>query len=294
MKNKIAIVGDLHLRSDCPENRIDEDYANKPIQKIDKILEDNDYLIILGDLCHKPTLPLEYIDFLIDSLEQYKGRIFTILGNHDASYRTLNLRKTAIGLLHKIGIISLKLGHFNLAGVDFDVATVVPELKLPKQKSNILLGHFYLDNALAPKESMSLEDLTNYKYVLLGHDHCPYEPIKYKDTIVYRNGSLVRTDAQKYNLTRDIIRYVQIEDGIFKDKYIEIDKPESIFSPEVFNKPIEKIRCDLSNLDKLIANFRNNKSKDDMSTLSILKEIETPEDSIEYLRLVHESLGLYF
>jgi DNA repair exonuclease SbcCD nuclease subunit len=295
MGNLIAVCGDIHLQAETPSKRIDTDYMYKPIQKIEKILQENDYLIVLGDLCNKSALPLEYIDFLLDNLGQYKGRIFSIIGNHDVPYRTMNLRKTAVGLLNRLGIINLKLNTFKLAGISFDVASVVPELKLPTQKSDILLGHFYIDNALAPKESLSPSDLSNYKHVMLGHDHCPYEPIYYNDTIIYRNGSLLRLDSNKYNLTRDVIKYIQIDNGIFKDKYLEVANPYEVFTPEVFNRPNEKIRCDLSNLDKLIANFKNNNSKEDnMSTLRVLLELNTPESSIEYLRILHESLGLHF
>lgn len=289
---KIAIAGDLHIKENV-RSRTD-DYFNACLSKIDKYLKDNDYLIILGDFFHTPSIQIEYINQIIYSLDKYRGRIFTILGNHDAYYRTLNLDKTAIGLLNNVGIVNLKLDTFLIDGVSFDVASVVPELKLPEKKSDILLGHFYLDNNLAPKESLKLSDLKEYRTVILGHDHAPYNPVVTEMTTIYRNGSSSRVDSQSYNLDRDEIVYVQIDNGVIKLKSIKVSSPESIFTVETLNKPLQKVKCDFKNLENLISNFKVKESNTDMSTLKVLKELETPEECIDYLQVVHESLGLKF
>lgn len=290
---KIAVVGDLHLQERNPGKRIDN-YFNKALNKIERIRRENDYLIILGDFFSSPSMSLEYLAYTANTLLKYKGSIHTILGNHDAYYRTLNLNKTAIGLLDKVGVVKLELDTFEIEGVSFDVASVVPELKLPEKKSDILLGHFYLDNGFAPKESMKVEDLKEYKHVFLGHDHSPYEILEVSGLKIYRNGSLMRTDSSDYNMKRDVITYTQIDDGVFKQKTISVDSPKDIFTIEAINKSSHIVKRDFGNLESLMEDFNPFINKDNMSTLKVLEDLETPEPCKEYLNLVHESLGLVF
>lgn len=292
MPKSIAVVGDSHLNENKVSSRLDNCLISV-LDKMARLLEKHDYLLILGDFFNRPNMSIESLNYIIQFLGKYRGRIHTILGNHDAYYRTLSLDKTAVGLLNNIGILELHLDTFELAGVSFDVASVVPELKLPEKKSDILLGHFYLDNRLAPKESLTLKELSNYKYVFLGHDHSPYEPIVTSSTTVYRNGSLFRTDAQEYNLTRNSIRYAEIVGDIISLKSLIVNPADEVFLPEVIDKPVVNNKYDLKSLENLIADFKP-MNTDFPSTEAVLKEIDTPEPCVEYLRLVHESLGLSF
>lgn len=292
----IAICGDPHNRDSNPRKRIDN-YSDECINKIKRILDRHKYLIFTGDFFDTATVSISYLNKLITELNPYRGRIHTILGNHDSHFRTLNLDKTALGLLDKIGIVKLHLDTFELAGVSFDVASVVPELKLPVKKSDILLGHFYLDNPFAPKESLRPEDLTDYRYVILGHDHKPYPPLNIKDTTILRQGSFMRTDVQDYNLTRDKIGYVVIREGVQELglEYLDVSKPSEVFTSESFESKTDlDMGVDVERLDKLISSFRKQSFDDGMSTLNVLREIGCPEVNISYLRLIHESLGLYF
>jgi DNA repair exonuclease SbcCD nuclease subunit len=289
----IAIVGDLHTKEQ--NNSRNDDYFRTCMSKLERLLALHDYVIVLGDFFEKPSMSIEYLNQLIDFLARYKGRIFSILGNHDAYYRTLNLDKTAIGLLNNVGIINLMLDTFTLEGVSFDVASVVPKLQLPKKKSDILLGHFYIDDSRAKEESLSPEDLADYKYVFLGHEHNHHEPIFYKDTVIYRNGSLGRPDGQDYNLVRDEIIYSEIKDGVVSLKTLAVEKASDVFTSKIINKPLVKHRQDLKGLETLIANFDlKDFSSSEMSTHKVLVDIECPEASLGYLRLLHEFYGLIF
>ena len=194
MFESIAIVGDIHIREEAPRSRTDN-YFDTCMNKIDKLMAKHKYVIILGDFFDKSNIPVEYLNEAIDRLSKYTGRIYTVLGNHDAHYRTLKLNKTSIGLLDKVGVVQLKLDSFSIEGISFDVASVVPELKLPEKKSNILLGHFYLEKSGQAKESMHTEDLLEYEYVFLGHEHEPQEPLQIGNTTIFRNGSLLRKDV---------------------------------------------------------------------------------------------------
>ena len=290
-----AIIGDLHAPDTKPKSRMD-DYPTTCIDKLESILKLYKYVIILGDLFHSSSVSTEYCNKLIKRLKPYKGRLHSILGNHDASYRTLNLDKTDMGTLINSDVIDLHLESFELEGISYDVASVVPELKLPEKKSDILLGHFYLDNNLAPKESLSMKDLKNYQYVFLGHDHSPYSTIVTETTNVYRMGSFMRNTADGYNLVRDTITYAIIDKGVVSLNQLKVVPAKEVFIPEAYNnmdRAINKI-CDLSNLDNLISNFKKRNPSESISTLKILQELETPEASMEYLKLIHEQLGLRF
>lgn len=293
---RIAIVGDTHIKENSPRSRVDN-YFETCLFKIDKLMEVNDYLIVLGDFFDKPSVSIETLNIIIYRLSKYKNRIYSLLGNHDAYYRTMNLDKTALGLLNNIGIVNLVLNTFKIGKESFDVCSIVPDLKLPEHKSDILLGHFFVDNSLAPKESLRVEDLKSYKHVFLGHDHCPYEDIADGDLIIHRNGSLTRIDIQSYNLNRNLIKYNVIEDGEVKVDYLEVESTDLIFNKELLesNKLNSKIKFNFNNLDKLLKNFENKSDKlEDVRTSKILKNMEIPDDCYTYLQLIHESEGVLF
>ena len=294
MFESIAIVGDIHIREEAPRSRTDN-YFDTCMNKIDKLMAKHKYVIILGDFFDKSNIPVEYLNEAIDRLSKYTGRIYTVLGNHDAHYRTLKLNKTSIGLLDKVGVVQLKLDSFSIEGISFDVASVVPELKLPEKKSNILLGHFYLEKSGQAKESMHTEDLLEYEYVFLGHEHEPQEPLQIGNTTIFRNGSLLRKDADSYNLERSSIFYAELSySGEVSIQQLEVMSPETVFTPESFTRPRPKIICDFSNLELLMQNFQNSNTRNNMSTHRVLVDIEAPDVCIEYLRGIHEHMGLVF
>ena len=289
-----AIIGDLHASDIKPTQKRLDDYPTVSIDKLEAILKLYDYVIILGDFFNQSSVSTEYCNQMIKRLKPYKGRIHSILGNHDAAYRTLNLDKTDMGTLINSEVVTLHLETFELEGTSYDVASVVPELKLPEKKSNILLGHFYLNYNLAPKESLTVEDLKHYQYVFLGHDHCPYPVIVTENTNIYRMGSFMRTSADEYNLTRDRITYAVVNKGIISLESLEVTPAKDVFAPEAYNDKVVDFSNDLSNLDSLISNFVRRNPSDNESTFTVLVELRTPEPSMEYLKLIHEQSGLRF
>jgi DNA repair exonuclease SbcCD nuclease subunit len=291
----IAICGDIHIRDTNPRARIDN-YFEACMDKIDTVMSENDYMVCLGDFFDRPSMSVEYINKIVSRLSQYRNRILTIIGNHDTYYRTLNLDKTTLGLLDKLDIVKIMKDSFKLEDFTFDVASIVPLLKLPEQKADILLGHFFLDNSLSPKESLTINDLKNYGYVFLGHDHCPYSIVQSGKTKIYRNGSLTRVDAQSYNLSREYIIYTQLNKFGFVDKKIPLSNKTEIFDSGVLNKPpiVKSEVLYFSSLDNLIKDFKEGQQMDNMSTLKVLRELRTPEPCVEYLRAIHDVMGLYF
>ena len=290
----IAIVGDLHLRTENPRSRIDN-YFDACMHKIDMLMEKHKYVIILGDFFDKSGMSVEGLNETIDRLSKYSGRLYSILGNHDAHYRTLNLNKTSLGLLDKIGIVKLELDTFSIEGLSFDVASIVPKLSLPEKKSEILLGHFFLENPRTPQESLDKKVLLDYKYVVLGHEHCPHEPIQVEGTTIFRNGSLTRKDADEDNLQRNSVIYLEFRyTGEVSLRELRIADPNLVFTSESFSKPKSKIICDFSNLEILMQNIQCGKSKGKMSTKEVLISLETPESCIHFLGKIHEELGFYY
>ena len=300
---RIAVVGDLHLKDNTPRSRLDC-YLNTCLDKLEQLLILYDYVVVLGDFFDKPSIPIETINVIFYRLNKYKGRLFSILGNHDAYYRTDNLDKTALGLLNNVGIVKVMTDSFTLDGNSFDVVSIVPELKKPSQRSQYLLGHCYFkdDNieevssySVDDKESLKPSDIKTYSHVFLGHDHAPRESIFVGDTEVIRHGSLVRTDSSDYNLDRNSITYSVIENGSVSQAVLEIKPPRDIFADDVFNKlPKLDNKYSLSNLENFISNFGNKIDNSNLSTEKVLRELDTPEEYIQYLKLIHENLGLRF
>ena len=281
---RIAIIGDIHIRDkdNTVRSRIDN-YLETCLRKLETIADKHDYVIILGDVFHKHVVPIETINTIFYRLNKYKDKLYTILGNHDAFYRTENLDKTAIGLLSNMGIFKIVTDTFQIGDESFDVVSVVPKLEKPKNLSKYLLGHCYFEkteNTESIKESLRYPDLEccDYKYVFLGHEHTPMEPIKIGDTTLIRNGSLTRNDSSDYNLRRTEIYYSVLENGELTIEVLNVEAPELVFSPDEFNKP-KKLdnKYNLENLSKFITNFGKKIDDDDKSTGRVLKTLNTPQ-----------------
>lgn len=111
---KLGYFTDLHMRGDSPEGRTD-DYRNSILTKLDEIGQiwvDHgvDAVLFGGDLFHTPDPVISVKYDLMHVLKGWSTRceIFGVVGSHDYfGYQIKSLRRTAIGLFEKAGIIHL-------------------------------------------------------------------------------------------------------------------------------------------------------------------------------------------
>ena len=134
-----------------------------------------------------------------------------------------------------------------------------------------------------------LKDL-NYKYVFMGHDHMPYEPLDLGNTILYRPGSLTRTTVDKYNEKRDI-RYYVLETGtmeVYADIVPSLPSSEVYLNGSFAEKEVARHKAynDRANIGKLLARF-DRQLTSNISLEDVLRKGKVPEDIIMYLRDLH-------
>jgi DNA repair exonuclease SbcCD nuclease subunit len=291
---KIAIVGDPHIATGF-RARVD-DYLRTVIRKIKEIAEANDTVIFLGDVFDTSAMPTYVFNYTYKELQGYKGHLHTILGNHDMFHRNLkSLNKTTIGSLDLTEIIKVHTKPFKIGGIEFvPVMTDDDFVNIPRDEENnkVLLCHKYYDMLVCPEESLDNSELIdlNYKYVFMGHDHQPYEPLNFGSTTLFRPGSLTRTTVDDYNKKRGI-RYYQLDT---KDMSVQEKPVMALPSSEVYlkgsfdkqDKGQNKIKTDIHSLSKLLARF-DRKQVSNLSLEEVMRRLNGTEEQILYIRELH-------
>ena len=315
MKNSIAFVVDPQIQFSNPANRIDN-YFEALIKKLSFILNDNKYVIILGDLTEFPVLDMQGIIILTGMLQKHKmqgGQVYSLVGNHDIyNWNISTISKTTLGLLSKLDLITIvdrsgevpdslvSVEFLNIEGWDIDCTLLkTPHNNLPIAKSDksILIGHNYYNFARDPKHSLEYEEIANlgYRYIFLGHDHENYKPKALEQGILYRPGSLGRQTTHPYNFTRKI-KYCQLD--LDTDKVREIEVPfepaSEVFSLEAIEKHEDTTPTYVYDLEELMKNFKN-KNTINMSIKKMMEDNpEIPDEIIDFIEQCHEACQLEF
>ena len=298
---KIAIVGDPHISTGF-RARID-DYLRTVLRKIKDIANENDAVIFLGDVFDTSSMPTYVFNMTYQELEPYKGKLHTILGNHDMFHRNLkSLNKTTIGSLDLTKVINVHTKPFTLGGIMFvPVLTDDEFTSIPRDEDNnkVLLCHKYFEMMVCPEESLDSSELIdlNYKMVFMGHDHQPYSPLELPNTTLYRPGSLTRTTVDSYNEYR-IISYYQIDtdnDSVI-EQAVDTQPASEVFLSGSFDKKDDsnkKVKTDNSSLIKLLARF-DRKQISNLSLEEVMKKLNASDDQIMYIREIHRTNNINY
>src|SRR5574344_719180 len=153
--SKIGIVGDVHLVERNHRCRRDN-FLETALSKLKYIAENNDYVIILGDLFHLNSNSNYLFNVVYKFLSKYPNKFYCIPGNHDIFHGNLNsLDRTTIGALYFTGALRLEYENFKIEDIEFAVSLTNGIDKVEKDESNdkILLGHNYYDSTLQPDET---------------------------------------------------------------------------------------------------------------------------------------------
>lgn len=290
--SKIGIVIDPHItdRHRCRQ----DDFLETVLGKLDYVASNNDYVLIGGDLFHSSHNP-NYIFYRVYQLfTKHKGKFHAIPGNHDLLHNNWNaLDKTTIGSLAVTGALSLHFSEFTISGCTFQPSHVIKDLEavpVDSTNSKVLIGHNYLEMSLAPKESLTRDEIRalNYKLVFLGHDHSPYEEEYLGNSTLIRMGSLTRIDTQKYNKDRSIYYYQLDTETMEYEKLPVPCKPTSeIYSKEAFDR-IGRKKEDVTfiQIGEVLKKFTK-QVKGINSLDERLRKIAT-EEEIDYIKTLHE------
>lgn len=304
MKNnkeiKIGICIDPHLVERNFRSRSDR-FFETALGKLEYIAQNNDYVIIAGDLCHIHNNSTYFFNTVYTLFKKYDGKFHAILGNHDTFNRNVNaLNKTTVGSLFYTGALNLHMTGWDMCGLHFEpclVDTKVENIPVDVDNQNILIAHKFFENGFAPEESFKRDDIRKlgYKMAFLGHDHSPYDEEFIGNTTLVRMGSLTRIDTQRYNKDREICYYQIRTTG---DREFE-------YSREIVpHKPAKDVYVEEAYLHMSAANT----AKKEISFIQIgdvlskltkrtggvnsldktLRKLGTPEDSISDIKWRHE------
>lgn len=315
MNESIAFVVDPQIQFSNPANRIDN-YFEALTRKLNHILNDNRFVVILGDLTEFPVLDMQGIIILIGMLQRHKklgGQVFSLIGNHDIyNWNISTITKSTLGLLAKLGLITIidrsgevpntlvKVESVKISDWEIDCTLLkTPHDNLVPAKSDkaILIGHNYFAFARDPKHSLEYEEIANlgYKFIFLGHDHENYKPKVLENGILYRPGSLGRQTTHSYNFTRKI-QYCQLDLGTGKVKEVEVpfEPASDVFSVEAVEKHEDNTPTYVYDLEELMKNFKN-KSTVNISIRKMMEDNpEISDEIVEFIEQCHEACQLEF
>lgn len=301
----IAIVGDLHIDTKVSSRK--DDYFQTCLNKITEVCENCNNVIILGDVFNRPTLSNEYFTQLYTHLSYLKSRgvsFYSIMGNHDLyNEDETSLSKTCLGICDLIGLIKVIRPEYpiNICGINFYTSYVnfnkakdhLKTLKL-QESDVLLLHHFYEDCS----NSFSYDDLKliGCKNIFLGHEHTPFEHLRRvtNSFTVYRCGSLLRNIANEANLKRDIFYFV-MNDTINPCKLESALPAKEVFIEKAYTQQNLNRRKFVTNINDVILKYTNNiNTESKFSIKSILEEIKTPKQSMEYIKKKYTDINEVF
>lgn len=300
-EKKIAIVNDVHIAERNHPCRRDM-FMDTALGKLEYIAQNNDYVIINGDLMHIASNSLNVLYRMYTLFMKYKGKFIGIYGNHDILNRNMSMNnKTTVGLLKLVGAYDVKYREeFEVAGLKFypvDVEQSNDSIPIDTTNEKILLGHKYYNQPDKGYESLTPDDIRrlNYNMVFLGHDHKPYEDTFVGKSILVRMGSLTRIDTQEYNKDRDIIYYqlVTTGDGQFESsaKLVPYKPVKECYTDEGYAKLLkheeEPAYVSFIQIGDALARLTK-KSVGSNSLDKVLKRINTPQASIDEIKWRHE------
>lgn len=290
--SKIGIFIDPHItdRHRCRK----DNFLQTVINKMEFVANNNDYVIIPGDLFHTSSNPDFIFYRMCKFFMKHKGKFILTPGNHDLLHNNLQaLEKTTIGSLALTGVLRLECNKFKIGKAEFQVSHVMKDLaKIPIDTSNskILIGHNYVEPVGTAKEWFTKDELRklNYKLIFLGHDHQPHEEELIGESILIRMGSLTRIDTQPYNKERKIY-YYQLDSETLDYERIEVpsNSIEEVFIESAFSK-VNKIKEDVTfvKIGDVLSKFK--KKQGGVNSLhERLKKIASQKE-IDYIKTLHE------
>lgn len=214
---KLGYITDLHTRAETPEGRTDN--FNKSLllklEEAGQIFKEKKVDVILcgGDWCDRPDVVNSVVYDLIGILKDWKKPIYGIIGSHDYyGYEIKSLKRTAVGIIDKAGIIELigssgmpeylNIGNnIVLCGTPhtFWLDNAAENFYKPKYIENtiqIQLTHGTLLEAPAPFPHVLLKEVNTESNLVLGaHYHPGWKKIHHiKDTYFMHPGSIARLD----------------------------------------------------------------------------------------------------
>lgn len=240
---KIGILGDLHLRSTRPVNRIDNYYETqfeKLSQAFQTFQEEGCMVAIQpGDFFNNYGKdPYDVTNNAIALLMYYRIPTYLVFGQHDIKFHNQEVTDIPIQTLNKTDLIqqlsntpeTISLGakqKIKLYGANWNES--IPKARRRKNVVNVLVMHTMVikNKKLWPQQSdyIMARNLTEYGYdlVVSGDNH---QAFTYKNKVI-NCGSLMRmrSDQDKH---KPIFGIYDTVDGTLDVRYYDIHSPETV------------------------------------------------------------------
>lgn len=239
---KLGFITDTHFTSssNVRVGDIHEDQMEKLRWVVEWANKNKAVLIHGGDFFDKPTVPDFVKNDIISVLRTLWTPMYAIWGNHDELYGSDERNyKTSLKVLVEGGTV------IHTDRVDLGECIITSRVPLVDcEKPQILTFHGFL-NIEDGRNTLYFQDIVadTKALVLLGHDHVTYEPVAYKNSIIYRPGSFTRAirndsasripemldiecDGKDFKVTQVPILAAKQVDLIFKSKINKVQKSD--------------------------------------------------------------------
>lgn len=210
--NGLLFVGDPHLWSLKPDRRMDSNFSETVLKKIENAVDiansKNLYLIFLGDLFHKQDESnIEMLTKLSRILRKLKDTPATVEGNHEKSQTKLS-DDVALSLLRENRTIYTMENNDLWAKFYFNDGTecyvggtpygekIPKEVSLPKKETKdipiIWLTHHNLDFGESYPGVIKVEEIKGVSMLVNGHIHKTKKPLTVGKMRAHNPGNITR------------------------------------------------------------------------------------------------------
>lgn len=259
---KFMLLSDLHIRETIPAGRTDkfEEEMWRKLRFIFRKAErlEVDCILQAGDFFDKPNPSYNLLNKFVELYFIYNIPIYCVYGQHDIYMRNTDLRRTALGLLSLMNIVSVIDDCVPFPGNVYVYGNSFGNNYQFKSNPgfsnfNILVTHdmignkpLYAGHEYTEADVFLLKNL-EFNIILCGDYHYPFH-IKIGDRHIINTGALLRMTRDERDMNRKLFFYLVDTDLNKIEKYKIPCKP----SDEVFINKIEFPDIKLDNEGDLI------------------------------------------
>ena len=283
-KYDLLLTADWHIRSDAPENRID-DFLNEQERKIDFILDmSNNYycpILIAGDIGDKSKWENWLLEKYIKKFKAHSQNILVLPGQHDLpNHRLGKLSESGLGVLAASKAI-IELTRLNLLGGGISWLSPFPfgkelclidVLKNNNQYKSIAIIHQLVSQSKLWEGQQNftsakslLKKFFCYDLIVSGDNHQSFIK-RYKGQLLVNPGSIMRSTIAQINHKPKVYLW-KAEDNEIKEIEIPIRPPEKVFDLSAIKKQDKREERMLAFVESLKSDcefkmsFKNNLNK---------------------------------
>jgi len=272
---KFLYFTDSHFSEQKPKYRIDKDFVETQINKLNQIMEITiekavNAVIIGGDLFNNTQPTLNILGKIGAALNinghYWQGDTLSIMGNHDLiGYNHDSVYDSGLGVLDRHGILdilslesasgyAIPKSDCRIFSINYRKKQDLERYKLKnKPETAIIVSHDMITPSTMKYESLLIKDVaqvTNADIILCSHFHGSFCE-KVKDTWFVNPGALIRRTITEIDNTPQVA-LISIDKKIdIKFIKLKVEDGDKIFNIEMANKAKDK-KIDLEGFVNLL------------------------------------------